>query len=249
MKLFIEKTAKELGEKAAEMAAKEIKKAIGEKGSARIILSTGASQFETLESLVKKDIKWDCVTMFHLDEYVGLPETHNASFRKYLRERFVNIVHPKDAFFVNGEGDIQENIRNLTTQLRKEQIDVALIGIGENGHIAFNDPPADFKVRDAYIVVELDDACKHQQVGEGWFKTMQDVPEKAISMTVYQIMKSKCILSSVPGRRKAEAIRKTLSAEETTPMVPATILKEHKNWSLFLDEDSASLLDKNIKHN
>lgn len=248
MNLFIGKTPRELGEKAAEIAAREINKAIAEKGSARIILSTGASQFETLESLVKKDIKWDCVTMFHLDEYVGLPETHIASFRKYLKERFVGIVHPKNAYFVSGEGDIQKNIKKLTTQLRKEPVDVALIGIGENGHIAFNDPPADFKVKDAYIVVDLDDACKLQQIGEGWFKTMQDVPEKAISMTVYQIMKSNCILSSVPGKRKAEAVRKTLSAQETTPMVPATMLKEHKNWSLFLDEGSASLLDKNIKH-
>jgi glucosamine-6-phosphate deaminase len=247
MKIVIGKTAKELGEKAAELAANEIQKAIGEKGSARIILSTGSSQFETLESLVKKDIKWDCVTMFHLDEYVGLPETHIASFRKYLKERFVDIVHPKDAFYVNGEGDIQKNIKKLTAQLRKEPIDVAIIGIGENGHIAFNDPPADFKTKEAYIVVNLDDACKHQQTGEGWFKTMQDVPEKAISMTVYQIMQSKCIISSVPGKRKAEAVRKTLSADKTTPLVPATMLKEHKNWSLFLDEDSASLLDKKTK--
>jgi len=244
MKIFVGKTAKELGEKAAEIAANEIRKAIEEKGRARIILSTGASQFETLDSLVNKDIRWDQVTMFHLDEYVGLPQTHIASFRKYLKERFVDIVHPKDAFFVNGEGDIEENIKNLAAELRKEQIDVALIGIGENGHIAFNDPPADFDVRDAYIVVNLDDACKRQQIGEGWFKTMSEVPDKAISMTVYQIMQSKCIISSVPGKRKAEAVRKTLTADKTTPLVPATMLKEHKNWSLFLDEGSASLIDK-----
>lgn len=246
MKIFVENTPEDLGKKAADMAADEINKAIREKGTARIALSTGASQLLTIENLVKRNIRWDCVTMFHLDEYIGLSETHNASFRKYLKERFVNLVHPKEAFYVNGEGDVSENIAALTKELRKEPIDVALIGIGENSHIAFNDPPADFDVRDAYIVVNLDDDCKRQQLGEGWFKTIDDVPKQAISMTVYQIFQSKVILSCVPGRRKAEAIQKTLSADKLTPFIPATMLKEHSNCTLFLDRDSASLTDKNL---
>lgn len=246
MKIFVEKTSEDLGRKAADVVANEINKAIKEKGRARIILSTGASQFSTLENLVKKDVRWDCVTMFHLDEYIGLPETHAASFRKYLKERFVSIVHPKEAFFVNGEGDVSRNIAELTKEIRKEPIDVALIGIGENSHIAFNDPPADFNTREAYIVVNLDDNCKRQQMGEGWFATIDDVPRQAVSMTVYQIMQAGTIISCVPGERKAEAVKKTLTADKTTPVVPATMLREHSNWMLFLDEGSASLTDKSL---
>lgn len=246
MRIFVENTAEDLGRKAADLAAAEISKAIHEKGSARIVLSTGASQITTLQYLVKKDVRWDCVTMFHLDEYINLPETHNASFRKYLKERFANIVHPKEIFFVKGEGDIAANIDELTKELRKEPIDVALIGIGENSHIAFNDPPADFNTREAFITVNLDDACKRQQLGEGWFESIDDVPKQAISMTVYQIMQSKVIISSVPGKSKAEAVYKTLLSERLTPIIPATMLKEHKNWTLFLDKDSASMTDSNL---
>jgi glucosamine-6-phosphate deaminase len=246
MKIFVEKTSEDLGRKAADIVADEINKAIKEKGSARIILSTGASQFTTLENLVKRNIRWDCVTMFHLDEYIGLSETHAASFRKYLKERFVNLIHPKEAFFVNGEGDVSGNITALTKEIRKEPIDVALIGIGENSHIAFNDPPADFNTTEAYIIVNLDDNCKRQQMGEGWFATVEDVPKQAVSMTVYQMMQAKVIISCVPGERKAEAVKKTLTAEKVTPVIPATMLREHSNWMLFLDEGSASLTDKSL---
>lgn len=179
--------------------------------------------------------------MFHLDEYVGMPMTHPASFRKYLKERFIDKVHPGAYFFVNGEGDIQKNIETLTQEIRKAPIDVALVGIGENGHIAFNDPPADFETHEAYIVVNLDERCKKQQLGEGWFATMADVPNQAISMTVYQIMQSKAILSVVPGLRKAQAIQNTLEAPQVTNRIPATKLREHSDWELFLDSDSASL--------
>jgi len=243
MKIFVGKDADELGRAASELAAKKINEAIAKNGEARIVLSTGASQFETLGYLVKEDVDWSRVTMFHLDEYVGLPESHPASFRKYLKERFVSIVHPKAAYFVNGEGDVAANIAKVTGELRSAPIDLALIGIGENAHIAFNDPPADFDTRDAYIVVNLDPRCRKQQVGEGWFKTVDDVPSQAISMTIWQMMQAKSVISSVPGERKAVAIRDTLSAPAVTNMVPATKLFDHADWNLFLDRGSASLTD------
>ncbi len=239
MNIDISKTSSEMAKKAAACAAEAINRAISENGEARILLSTGASQIESLGCLTGMDVAWDKVTMFHLDEYIGLPESHRASFRKYLKERFIDVVNPKMAYLVNGEGNVEENIAALTKELRKKPIDVALVGIGENGHIAFNDPPADFNTEAAYIVVDLDQKCKQQQVNEGWFETLDDVPKQAISMTVPQIMKSRTIVTIVPGERKSDAIIKTLSAEEPTIMVPATILKTHPDWHLFIDGDSA----------
>ena len=242
MVISVSATSEEMGVKAAEVIAEKIKKAIDEKGKARIVLSTGASQFTTLKALVKAEgIDWSKVTMFHLDEYVALPITHGASFRKYLTERFIDIVHPGGYYFVDGEGDVETNIKTLTEKLREEPIDVGVIGIGENGHIAFNDPPADFETKEAYIVVNLDDACKRQQMGEGWFATIDDVPKQAVSMTPYQIMSCECIVAPVPDGRKAKAIAATLGAAETTNLVPATLLKTHKDFYLFLDSDSSSL--------
>lgn len=242
MSVKILKDSKTLGENAAAYVAELLVKAINEKGNARLLLSTGASQFDTLEALRKYDIAWEKVEMFHLDEYVALPESHPASFRKYLKERFVNYLNLKEVHFVNGEGDIKANIAELTKEIRKAPIDVALIGIGENAHIAFNDPPADFETKEAYIVVNLDDKCKGQQVGEGWFETLNDVPKQAISMTVYQIMQSKVIVSCVPHKVKAEAVKLTLE-NDVTNKIPATMLKTHDNWTLFIDTNSASLLD------
>lgn len=242
MKIHVDSTAEQMGNRAAQETARRIRAAVQANGVCRILLSTGASQFEMLDALTKmEDIPWNQVVMFHLDEYVGMPMTHPASFRKYLKERFIDKVHPGAYFFVNGEGDIQKNIETLTQEIRKAPIDVALVGIGENGHIAFNDPPADFETHEAYIVVNLDDRCKKQQLGEGWFATMADVPNQAISMTVYQIMQSKAILSVVPGLRKAQAIQNTLEAPQVTNRIPATKLREHSDWELFLDSDSASL--------
>lgn len=242
MKIHVDSTAEQMGNRAAQETARRIRAAVQANGVCRILLSTGASQFEMLDVLTKmEDIPWNQVVMFHLDEYVGMPMTHPASFRKYLKERFIDKVHPGAYFFVNGEGDIQKNIEALTQEIRKAPIDVALVGIGENGHIAFNDPPADFETHEAYIVVNLDERCKKQQLGEGWFATMADVPNQAISMTVYQIMQSKAILSVVPGLRKAQAIQNTLEAPQVTNRIPATKLREHSDWELFLDSDSASL--------
>lgn len=223
-----------LGKSAAEYTASLLNKAIEEKGSARIILSTGASQFDTITALVETDVDWSKVEMFHLDEYVDLPETHIASFRKYLKERFTSKVNLKAAHFVDGT---VEGIKKLTEELRKATVDVGLIGIGENAHIAFNDPPADFNTKDAYIVVNLNDTCKKQQVGEGWFATVDDVPKQAVSMSVYQIMQCEHIVSCVPYAVKADAIEKTLKNDVTND-VPATIMKTHKSFVLYADSDS-----------
>lgn len=246
MKIYVDNTAVEMGKRAADETARLICKTIEEQGECRLLLSTGASQFEMFDALVVKDLPWSKVTMYHLDEYVAMPDSHPASFRRYLKERFIDKVHPCAWHFVNGEGDVCENIRKLTESLREKPIDVALIGIGENGHIAFNDPPADFDTREAYIVVNLDEACRRQQMGEGWFATFDEVPKQAISMTVWQIMQSRHILSVVPGKRKAEAIRRTMAAPETTNLVPATMLREHPDCQLFLDVNSASTADPAI---
>jgi glucosamine-6-phosphate deaminase len=234
----------ELGERAADCAEKIINRAIASQGLARIVLSTGASQFTTLEALVKKDIDWSKVEAFHLDEYIGIGEDHPASFVRYLKERFVGKISPLKAFhFVTLGFGPQEIIARLTAEIRKSPIDLGLIGIGENGHIAFNDPPAVFEEEASYKIVRLDAACRRQQMGEGWFKTIDDVPAEAVSMTVPQIMKCRTIISAVPFAVKADAIQKTLSAPAPTPQVPATILKTHRDFYLFLDRDSAAKTD------
>ena len=243
MEIRICKNSEELGKSAAKHVAEVLKNCIAEKGSARIVLSTGASQFDTIKALVEQPgIKWECVEMFHLDEYVDLPITHVASFRKYLQERFVDKVGTlKAVHFVDGT---KECIAKLTEEIRKEPIDIGLIGIGENGHIAFNDPPADFDTKEAYIVVNLDERCKKQQMGEGWFATIDDVPKQAVSMTCYQIMQCERIVSCVPYAVKAEAVENTVKATETTNLIPATLLKTHADFILYVDEDSAAGLMK-----
>lgn len=239
MEIHIYDSPVELGKNAAGCIAEKLNNAIKEKGKARMILSTGASQFEMFKFLVGENVDWKKVEMFHLDEYIGLPESHPASFRRYLRDRFTNIV-PVNPHFVNTDGDIAANLGALTEELRKEPIDVGVIGIGENGHIAFNDPPADFDTREAYKVVNLDEKCRMQQVGEGWFASLEDTPSQAVSMTPFQIMQCECIVSVVPDWRKAEAVKNTLCTDGVTNDVPATLLKEHKDWHLYLDKDSAS---------
>ena len=241
MEIIISGTKEELGAKAAVQGADLINKAIAEKGEANVIVATGASQFEMLNELVKQDVDWSKVTAFHLDEYIGLPLTHPASFRKYLKERFVDKVNIKEFHYVNGENDPQAECDRLGEIIKKHPIDVAFIGIGENSHLAFNDPPADFDVEDPYIVVELNEACKKQQMGEGWFPTIDDVPEKAISMSIKQILKSENIICSVPDERKAWAVQQTVQREVTNE-IPASILKTHDHTWLFLDKGSASLL-------
>lgn len=239
MKITISKNASELGASAARFAGTRLREAIARNGEARLVLSTGSSQFETLEALLKEDIDWKKIEIFHLDEYIGLPVTHKASFRKYLKDRFVNFIECRKFHGVDTEGNIGQSIAGLTDEIRKKQVDVGFIGIGENGHIAFNDPPADFATRDAFIVVSLDERCKRQQVGEGWFKSVDDVPEKAVSMTVWQIMQCKTIVSCVPHLVKADAIYNVF-ASRLSNMIPATMLKQHVDFNLFIDYNSAS---------
>jgi len=231
--------ALELGFKAAQFAAGKINEAIKENGVARMVVSTGSSQFETLESLLHEEIEWERVEVFHLDEYIGLPFTHAASFRKYLYERFINHISVRKFHSVDIEGDIAQKIQALTLEIRKKPVDIGLIGIGVNGHIAFNDPPADFDTREAYIIVNLDEKCRLQQVNEGWFKSIEDVPEKAVSMTPWQIMQCKTIISCVPHKVKAVSVRNTL-INNLTNIVPATMLKQHPDFHLYLDNNSAS---------
>ncbi len=241
MKVIKTKDAVELGKEAAAICKKLIDEAIAEKGVARVVFSTGASQFTTFEALLALDIDWSKVEMFHLDEYVNLPITHIASFRKYLRERFVDKVNLKSTCFVGEMSDPVEDIARLTKELRKAPIDIGLVGIGENAHIAFNDPPADFDTQEAYKVVQLSDTCKNQQVREGWFATPDDVPKEAISMTVSEIMRINHIICSVPNQVKATAIYNTLS-QPVNNMVPATILKTHPDVTVIVDENSGSLV-------
>jgi glucosamine-6-phosphate deaminase len=243
MKVHVLENAQDLGKAAAAHAATIMNDLLARKGKVRLLLSTGASQFETLDALTKLEIDWSKVEMFHLDEYVGLTVRHPASFRKYLQERFVDLVPIQKAHYVNGEGNIEENIEYLTREIRKEPIDLALIGIGENGHIAFNDPPADFDTKEAYMVVDLDENCKKQQVGEGSFSSIDEVPQQAITMTVHQIMQSEIIISCVPHQVKANAIR-DFFGNEVNNNVPATILKTHPNYTLFLDKQSSSEIDR-----
>ena len=243
MNINISSTPLLLGERAAALAANKLNEAIREKGEARLLVSTGSSQFETLAALAEHDVDWHCVEVFHLDEYIGLDLTHPASFRKYLYERFINRINAKAFYPVDGSGDVAVQIRQLSVALLKKPIDVGLIGIGENGHIAFNDPPADFETQDPYIVVKLDDRCKWQQVNEGWFPSLPAVPDTAISMSVHQIMQCKIIISSVPHLVKSDAIAMTF-VSDLSNQVPATMLKQHPDWHLFLDRYSASKVVK-----
>ena len=242
MKIHVCETEQELGSAAAELIAKELNDAISTRGEANYLVSTGASQFSTFEALIQRsDIDWGKVNMFHLDEYVNLPESHVASFRRYLKERFTSKVPLKRAVFIDGEEDLPSVISMLEKELSEHTIDVGAIGIGENAHIAFNDPPAQFDKKCAYHVVNLNNSCKQQQVNEGWFESLDDVPAQAISMTPSQIMKCRKIVSVVPGSRKANAVYLTLSHEKADPMIPATLLLKHPCIDLFIDCDSASL--------
>lgn len=244
MRIDISDNAQELGKRSGLKAAECIKKAIAQKGEANVILATGASQFETLNQLISdSSIDWSKVVMFHLDEYIDLPETSPASFRKYLKERFLDKVPPLKAYYlINGETDPLQECERLNKIIKQHPIDVALVGIGENGHLAFNDPPADFDTANPYIIVNLDEPCRAQQFNEGWFKTIDDVPKQAISMSIKQIMLSKHIICSVPDKRKAQAVKNCLQGEISNRF-PSSILQSHEDCICYLDNQSASLLN------
>ena len=234
---------KEMGAAAADYVTRKLKDAIEKKGRANLILATGASQFSFLEALQTKEIDWEKITVFHLDEYKGISESHPASFRKYLKERILNKVAPKKIYFLNGDAaNLQLEIKNYEEALQAHPIDIACIGIGENGHIAFNDPAvADFKDPKLVKVVELDEACRNQQLGEGWFPTFADVPKEAVTLTITAIMNCKAISCVVPDERKAQAVYNSLYGDISTSC-PASILRTHPETVLFLDKASASLI-------
>ena len=231
---------KTMSRAAARHAARVMNQAIAARGEARIIAATGASQFDFLEALTASpDVDWQAVEMFHLDEYVGLPIDHPASFRRYLLERLIDKTSIPRFHFLDAERDAAGAAAQVGRELARAPIDVAFVGIGENGHLAFNDPPADFETDEPYIVVTLDAACRRQQAGEGWFASVDDVPPQAVSMSVRQILKSKEIVCVVPDARKADAVKATIEGQ-ISPAVPASILRTHPNATLYLDRDAAA---------
>lgn len=240
---------KTMGRRAADIGIEAIREALAARGEANVIVATGASQFSMLECLVAaKGIDWSKVSMFHLDEYVGMPVTHPASFRKYLKERVAEKLPGLKKFeYVNGDAKpLEGEISRLNASIRQKPIDVAFIGIGENGHLAFNDPPADFETESPYIVVNLDEKCRLQQVGEGWFSGLSEVPAQAISMSVKHILKSKLIVCTVPDERKSLAVEMALAAP-ITPSAPCSILRTHPNCYLVVDAPAASRVLKKAR--
>lgn len=241
MKIKVHPDRKESGKAAAELGGQLLRERL-RSGDATIIVATGSSQFEMLSALVEQhDIDWSRVTGFHLDEYLGIDDQHPASFRKYLKERFVDKVPLKNFHYVNGESEPQTECKRLGEIISSTQVDVAFIGIGENGHLAFNDPPADFETEVPYLVVGLDQACREQQLGEGWFPDLDSVPTKAISMSVKQILRSRHIVCTVPDERKSAAVQQAVEGD-VLPAVPASALQSHANVNLFLDQAAASRL-------
>jgi len=244
MNVTVHDSVDRLGAAAAHLGGEAIRQALSRQDRATIIVATGASQFATLEHLTcVPGIDWGRVDAYHLDEYLGIDERHPASFRRFLWERFVDrLPSPIGSFEAIGtDDDPMEECRRLERKLRQTIVDVAFIGIGENGHLAFNDPPADFSTPAAYHVVTLDEACRRQQSGEGWFATLDDVPVSAISMTIPEILRARRIVCSVPDRRKAEAVRDAIEGP-IDPNCPASVLRTHAATDLLLDPPAASLL-------
>jgi glucosamine-6-phosphate deaminase len=232
---------------AAAHAAEVLRGRLSNGAAARIIAATGASQFDFLDALVHApDLDWTRVELFHLDEYVGLSIDHPASFRRYLLERLIGPAGITRYHFLDGEGNAEAVADRVGRELAAAPIDIAFVGIGENGHLAFNDPPADFETDRPYLVVTLDEACRRQQVGEGWFRSVDEVPAQAISMSVKQILRAREIVCIVPDARKAEAVKACLDGS-ISPMAPASILRTHANATIYLDTESAALLDASAR--
>ena len=246
MKVSISQTKVEMGQKAARCGAEYIRKAIAEKGVANIVLACAPSQNRTYDALIEEQgIDWSKVRVFHLDEYIGLDDKHPASFRLNLHKTILDRLPQQVQQFFPIEGDaadIDKVIDELDKEIKKCQIDVAFVGIGENGHVAFNDPPADFEIEKAYLTAALDEVCRHQQYGEGWFPTMDAVPKYAVTMSCKQIMSAAVIVNTVPDTRKAQAVKLALEGPITN-MVPATIMRNHANYNVFLDAEAAALLE------
>jgi len=245
MNLSVYETSDLMAQAAAKQAGRILRAAVKQNGRATFVVATGASQFEFLKYLVAEpDLKWDVMTMFHLDEYIGFSAEHPASFRRYLRERLTSRVAVGTVHFIQGDAPgVEEELERLNRLLAATVIDVAFVGIGENGHLAFNDPPADFQNDTPYLIVKLDEACRRQQFGEGWFKSLEEVPTRAISMSIRQILKAKHVICTVPERRKSGAVKACLEGA-VSPMAPASILRTHADCRLFLDRGAASQLSR-----
>ena len=248
MHILVHEDRKSLGEAAAAQAAAAIRRSIEERGKARIIAASAASQFEFLEALTAMPgIEWPRVELFHLDEYIGLPMTHPASFCGFLQEHLIAKTGMTMFHLLDGEQDPAEVIRRASEAIRTAPIDVAFVGIGENGHLAFNDPPADFVTEEPFLVVKLDETCRRQQVEEGWFLSLEMVPSRAVSMSVQQVLKAKEILAIVPGPRKAASIAACFDGP-VSPLAPSSILRTHANAAIYLDKQSSALLKKETLH-
>lgn len=245
MEIRILQNPAEAGELAAKKTAAILCEAVEKNGSARLMAATGQSQFALYDALLKLEIPWEKIEIFHLDEYVGLPKAHPASFQKYIKERFVDFIHPKAVYYIDGLADMAEFVPKLNKIAAQAPMDVGMIGFGVNAHIAFNDPPANFQQKDPFTIVELKETCKQQQVGEGWFPTTADVPARAVSASVPFIQSFRNIVSLIPHRVKADAVKKVLEAKTVTPDIPGTALLSHPNWFLYLEPASACLLDLN----
>jgi glucosamine-6-phosphate deaminase len=240
IKILSDKTS--LSRAAAEHASNSLRSLLAEKTAVRLVAATGASQLEFLEALSSAaDIDWSRVELFHLDEYVGLPAAHPASFRNYLYERLINKTGIKRFHPLDGESNPEAVAKEVGRELLSSPIDLTFVGIGENGHLAFNDPPADFETDEPYLLVTLDQACRQQQVNEGWFANLEQVPAKAISMSVRQILRTREIIAVVPDRRKAAAV-KACFAGAISPAEPASALRKHRQVTVYLDRESASQL-------
>jgi len=238
VEIFGEK--EDMGHGSASFVVQKLKQAIKVRGNANLILGTGASQYPLLEVLLEKELDWTKISLFHLDEYIGLSDRHPASFRKFLKERVADKVNPKNVYYLKGDADdIKAEIKRYEKLLRENPVDVACIGIGENGHIAFNDPAvADFSDPEYLKVVQMDEACRKQQVGEGWFPTLKHVPIEAVTLTITAILNCKVLCCTVLDERKSEAVYNTLTGEINTSC-PASILRKHNNAVLFLDSYAA----------
>jgi glucosamine-6-phosphate deaminase len=245
MKIHIFETRQAMAQAAAQAAADRLRALIAERGTATIVLATGTSQQEMLAALAASpNIAWHKIAAYHLDEYIGLPLTHPASLRLFLWQRFVrHLPVPLRAMhYLDGQEDAAAECQRMGRMVAAQPIDLALVGIGENGHLAFNDPPADRQTREPFLVVHLDEACRRQQVAEGWFATLAEVPATAITMSIHRLMTSESIICTVPDSRKAEAVSRSVNGP-VTPAVPASVLQEHQDVSLFLDAAAASRLD------
>ena len=242
LRVFDDKSA--LAKATADEATRFIQEAIAARGRARIVVATGSSQIEFLEWLVTApDIAWGQVELFHLDEYIGLSGDHPASFQHYIRERILARVTVGRAWLLDGAADAEEECKRVGEAIAATPIDVTFAGIGENGHLAFNDPPADFDTEEPYIVADLAERGRMQQVREGWFASLEEVPRTAITMSIRQILKARAILCLVSGTRKAEAVNLCLEGD-IGPMAPASALRLHQNATIFLDREAAALLPR-----